>query len=153
MRFDILLLLITLFYDPTAGTELNVGDSVSAHDPSQQVGVASKPAANLPSLEPFLVADSSASDPNAPFSQNPDPSPSSDIPAASGKHGELCTPSGGSKVPDRLGKRESCQWSWQENPASREDFICPVNLYVLCCRGPVRNVIYTLGCSECKRPT
>lgn len=102
---------------------------------------------------PFIAADptdpTASSNQNSPFDQTA--SSNSVQVASSGKRKGHCSP-GGTEITGKVRRAESsCRYSWQDDPDSREDFICPIEFWLLCCRGPVVRFFFTLGCSECKR--
>lgn len=172
MRF-ILILLITYvcaaLASPVQDESTNIADLGLPIDSSSQL--ASGDHENLALPDDAIVADSPSipaspsiplnsfiaanpSDPTTSSNQN-SPSdqttPSSSVQiASSGKPKGHCSP-GGTQTTGKVRRGDACTYSWQDDPYSREDFICPIEFHLLCCRGPKFRLIFTLGCTECKR--
>lgn len=172
----ILIILITYVYTAIASSvqdeSTNVADLLPPIDSSNQI--VSWDLGNLASSNDLTVADSPstrASPPvplnlaissNPPIAANPsDPTTSSNQNspldqitssnsiqiASSRKLKGHCSPSG-TQTNGKVRRGESCSYSWDDNPNSREDFTCPVEFYFLCCKD---SIFSAWGCIECKR--
>ena len=119
--------------------------------PSIPFNPALSPGSSIPAT-PFIAANPSDS---STFSDQKTPSDKTSLSnsvqgASFGKPKSSCSP-GGTQTPGKVRRGDVCTYSWEDDPTSREDFICPIEFYLVCCLGPVRNLIYTLQCIHCKR--
>ena len=72
--------------------------------------------------------------------------------ASAGKPDSNCAPSD-SKSSRKMRRGNFCRQgahSYEDNPSSREDFICRLPEETLCCLGPVREVLFMMRCIYCK---
>lgn len=71
---------------------------------------------------------------------------------SSGKPDSHCAPSDprSSRKMRRGGVCKFGGYAYEHSPSSREDFICRLPEYTLCCKGPLRELVYTMGCIYCK---
>lgn len=104
--------------------------------------------ASSPSFAANPLIATIPSNPTISSKQNP---PSNSIQIASpGKRKGHCPPSG-VQTTGKVRRGDVCTYSWEDDPNSREDFICPIEFHLLCCLGKIFRFIYTLRCFECKR--
>lgn len=169
MRFILIFLITyvcTALASPVQDESTNIADLGLPIDSSSQL--ASWDHGNLALSDDAIVADSPsvpaspsiplnsfiAANPSDPTTSSNQNSPSDQITpsssvqiASSGNRKGHCSP-GGTQTTGKVRRGDSCTYSWEDDPHSREDFICPVEFHLLCCRGPKFRLIFTLGCTD-----
>lgn len=158
----------TAIASPVQDESTSVANLVPPVDSSNQI------VSNLASSNDLIAADSPsipanpstpldlAISPNPPIAANP-----SDFTTSSNQNSPLgqitpfnsiqiassrnlkghCSPSS-TQTNGKVRRGESCTYSWEDDPNSREDFTCPVEFYFLCCK----DLIFSAwDCIECKR--